>query len=616
MGIGVSVAGLEQAKQVLQKVFGLQAFRGFQQKVIESVLAGKDALVLMPTGGGKSLCYQLPALVRPGVGVVISPLIALMADQVKALREKGIRAAYMNSTQTSEEARLLRSALYRGEIDLLYISPERLAYDGTQSLLENIPIALFAIDEAHCVSMWGHDFRPEYAALSWLKSRFPMVPRIALTATADLITRQEICDKLLIDPESFVASFDRPNIFYQVEEKQSAAKAKIALRDFIAQKHKGHTGVVYCLARKTTEEVAEYLQSYGIDALPYHAGLDHSTRQAHLEHFLEQSGVVMVATIAFGMGIDKSDVRFVAHMDLPKSIENYFQETGRAGRDGLPADAWMAYGLEDVVRQSHMIQESNADELYKRRSQQKLEAMLAFVETEGCRRQMLLHYFGETSAPCGHCDNCKEPPVMKDFTQAAQKVVSCIYRCAKHSGHEFGAAHIISVLLGEQTERIVSLGHDQLSTFGIGRELNRNGWRMLVRKLVVQGIIHINTEYMNVLQLANVKPLLSGEVRIQMRLTAAMIQRPKLSQTQASISLGPEDMVLCDKLRQWRKALAQERGVPAYCVLTNRSIEQIAVSRPQTVKALQMIPGIGPDKTRAYGQSVIRIVNEFQANEH
>ena len=503
------------ALEALQQVFGYDSFRGFQKEVVETVVSGEDALVLMPTGGGKSLCYQIPALLRDGVAIVVSPLIALMHDQVDALEELGVRAAYLNSTLLPEEAVEVRNQVRRGEIDLLYVSPERLLMSSMLSFLKELRISLFAIDEAHCVSIWGHDFRPEYSKLSILKETFPQVPRIALTATADQKTREEIVEKLLLNPRKFIASFDRPNIFYRIVDKHNV-KEQVA--HFIRTEHPGECGVVYCLARSTCEDVCDFLQERGVRAVFYHAGLTAEERAARLALFQREDDVVMVATIAFGMGIDKPNVRFVAHVDMPKSIEGYFQETGRAGRDGLPSDAWMAYGLRDVVSQRRFIEQSDADELYKQLSTQKLDAMLGLAEACDCRRVRLLAYFGEKSEPCGKCDNCVNPPKIWDATLAAKKLISCIWRIQQKSGTSFGAKHVIDVLVGKETERVLSCGHNALSTWGIGKDLNDQQWRAVLRQLIARHVVWVDAERHNVLRLGQLaNNLLRGEIQVEVR---------------------------------------------------------------------------------------------------
>lgn len=507
----------QTAQDILESVFGLTAFRGFQKDVIETVAAGGDALVLMPTGGGKSLCYQIPALMRSGMAVVVSPLIALMADQVRALSDAGVKAAYLNSTLAWPEVADIKRRAAAGDVDILYVAPERLVLESTLQFLSTVRLSLFAIDEAHCVSMWGHDFRPEYAQLSVLRERWPEVPRIALTATADLATREEICERLLVNPKRFVASFDRPNIRYRIVEKDHAQHQ---LTHFIEDEHRGESGIVYCLSRAKAESTAEKLVARGINARAYHAGMDSQMRHDNQAWFINTPGAVICATIAFGMGIDKPDVRFVAHIDMPKSIENYFQETGRAGRDGKPAQAWMCYGHADVVNQMRLIEMSDADDLYKRRSSIKLDAMLALAETVHCRRKLLLNYFGEEAPEtCGNCDNCLEPPEIIDATVAAQKLVSCIWRCNKLSGHTFGARHIVDVLLGNPTEKVFAEGHDKLSTFGIGKDLDPDQWRRLIRQLIVLRILTVDAERYSALALAGgrASELLKGKIRVTMR---------------------------------------------------------------------------------------------------
>ncbi len=524
------------ALDALQHVWGYPAFRSLQAQAIDHVVAGRDALVLMPTGGGKSLCFQIPALLREGVGIVVSPLIALMQDQVAALRELGLRAAFLNSTLDASEARAVQRAARQGELDLLYMAPERLLSESGQTLLDDLRIALFAIDEAHCVSQWGHDFRPEYGQLSLLRERWPEVPRVALTATADEPTRHEIVQRLLHEGAEFVSSFDRPNIRYRVVEKRDG---RAQLLQFIRSEHPHDCGVVYALSRNTVEEVAEMLAGHGLRALPYHAGLPAATRAAHLRRFLDEDGIVMVATIAFGMGIDKPDVRFVAHLDMPKSIEGYFQETGRAGRDGLPATAWMAYGLADVVQQRRLIDLSDADDAYKRLSTAKLDAMLALAEAADCRRVRLLGYFGEASAPCGNCDNCLNPPQLVDATEAAQKLLSTIYRCRQASGTSFAASHLIDVLRGKRTEKTERHGHHALSTFGIGADLSETDWRLLLRQLVAQRLVEVDAAHFNVLHLTDAsRAVLKGAQRIHLKHREPGGQRRRRSTNGSTTSTG------------------------------------------------------------------------------
>jgi len=596
-------------ESLLNDVFGYPQFRGFQRQIIDAVVAGQDALVLMPTGGGKSLTYQIPALLRKGAGVVISPLIALMQDQVAALHELGVRAAFLNSTLSSGEAAAIERRLRGGELDLVYIAPERLMTDRAQRLLGDLAggdgIALFAIDEAHCVSQWGHDFRPEYGQLSLLRERFAAVPRIALTATADAPTRREIVERLLVDAREFVASFDRPNIRYRVVEKNDPRKQLV---DFIRSEHDGDAGIVYCLARNTVDEVAVHLNAHNVPALPYHAGLDGGARASNQARFLREDGIVMVATIAFGMGIDKPDVRFVAHLDMPKSIEGYFQETGRAGRDGAPAQAWMTYGLADVVQQRRLIEFSEADTNYKRLSSSKLDAMLGLAESGTCRRVRLLAYFGETSAACGNCDNCLEPPQLWDGTEAARKLLSCIYRCERASGFAFAATHIIDVLRGKQTEKTQKFGHEKLSTFGIGADLAESEWRLLLRQLVALHLVEVDHETFNVLRLTEAsRPVLKGEQRIELRRHVA---KPARGRRKSSVApaMGTADASLFERLRVWRADIAKEHGVPAYVVFHDGTLRAIAAARPQSLAALRGISGIGAKKLESYGNALIELV--------
>ena len=605
------------AEHLLQHLWGYPAFRGLQREAIDHVTAGGDALVLMPTGGGKSLCYQIPALLRPGVGIVISPLIALMQDQVAALRELGLRAAFLNSTLDATEARAVQRAARAGELDLLYLAPERLLSDSGLSLLEDCRIALFAIDEAHCVSQWGHDFRPEYGQLALLRERWPGVPRIALTATADGPTRHEIADKLLRDGRAFVASFDRPNIRYRVVEKRDG---RAQLLQFIRGEHAGDCGVVYALSRNTVEEVAAMLAVHGIAALPYHAGLPATTRAAHLRRFLDEDGIVMVATIAFGMGIDKPDVRFVAHLDMPRSIEGYFQETGRAGRDGLPADAWMVYGLQDVVQQRRLIELSGADDAYKRLSGAKLDAMLALAEAADCRRVRLLAYFDEAGTPCGNCDNCLDPPQLIDATESAQKLLSTIYRCRQAGNTRFAATHIIDVLRGKHSEKVDRHGHHALSTFGIGADLGEQDWRLLLRQLVAQHLLDVDAAHFNVLHLTDAsREVLRGQRRIHLKRREPGAQRRRdaksgtaggRSATTRAVmqALSGADAALFEHLRAWRAATAKEHGVPAYVVFPDATLQAIAIARPASLDALRGISGVGDKKRDNFGPALLRLI--------
>ena len=595
------------ASSILKDVFGYSSFRGFQREVIDHVAAGGDALVLMPTGGGKSLTYQIPALLRDGVGIVVSPLIALMQDQVAALEEAGVRAAFLNSTLAAREAAAVERRMRAGELDLVYVAPERLLTERCQRLLGECTLALFAIDEAHCVSQWGHDFRPEYGQLAILRERWPQVPRIALTATADVPTRREIAARLLFEPRLFVASFDRPNIRYRIVEKREPREQ---LLRFIRDEHPGEAGIVYCLARNTVEEVARFLVGHGIAALPYHAGLDAAVRADNQRRFIDEDGRVMVATIAFGMGIDKPDVRFVAHLDMPKSIEGYFQETGRAGRDGLPADAWMTYGLADVVQQRRLIELSDADASYKRLSGAKLDAMLGLAETGDCRRVRLLAYFGEDSEPCGNCDNCLEPPELWDASEPARKLLSCIYRCEQASGFGFAATHVIDVLRGKHTDKTRKFGHDRLSTFGIGAELSEAEWRLLLRQLVAQHLVEVDSERFNVLRLTEAsRPVLRGERTIEVRRQVAGAGRKaKKAKVPAAAPLAAADEGLFERLRAWRAQVAKAHGVPAYVVFHDATLRAIAQARPRSVEALRGISGVGERKLASYGEALIGIV--------
>ncbi len=599
-------------QQILQQIWGYPDFRGMQQPVIEHVVGGGDALVLMPTGGGKSLCFQIPALLRPGMGVVISPLIALMQDQVAALHELGLRAAFLNSSLDAASARQVQAQARAGELDLLYMAPERLLSESGQRLLEQCRLALFAIDEAHCVSQWGHDFRPEYGQLEILRERWPDIPRIALTATADIPTRREIAQRLLRDDaRSFVASFDRPNIRYRVVEKRDG---RAQLAQFIRDEHDGDCGVVYALSRSSVEQVAEHLAAQGIRALPYHAGLSAETRARHLRRFLDEDGVVMVATIAFGMGIDKPDVRFVAHLDMPRSIEGYFQETGRAGRDGLAAQAWMTYGLADVVQQRRLIEMGDADEAHKRLSSAKLDAMLALAEAADCRRVRLLGYFGEASEPCGNCDNCLQPPELVDASEAAQKLLSTVYRCRQASGTNFAATHIIDVLRGRNSDKVQRFGHQRLSTFGIGADWSEQDWRVLLRQLVAQHLLEVDSMHYNVLRLTDgSKQVLRGERRVRLRRQAPAPARRRRAGSastaaQPGIALAGADAALFESLRAWRADIARDHGVPAYVVFPDATLRAIAQARPLDLQQLRSISGVGDKKRDTYGPALVRLI--------
>ncbi len=600
-----------RALHVLHSVFGYPKFRGEQADIVELVAGGGDALVLMPTGGGKSLCYQIPSLVRDGCGVVISPLIALMQDQVDALAELGVRAAFLNSTQDFDEVLRIERALRRGELDLLYVAPERLLTPRCLELLDAAHIALFAIDEAHCVAQWGHDFRPEYIRLSVLHERYPQVPRIALTATADFQTRDEIVQRLQLEgARQFISSFDRPNIRYQIVEKENVRRQ---LLDFIRGEHQGEAGIVYCLSRKKVEETAEFLNESGINALAYHAGMDSQVRSAHQSRFLREDGIVMVATIAFGMGIDKPDVRFVAHLDLPKSIEGYYQETGRAGRDGQPADAWMAYGLQDVVQQRRMIDESDADISFKRVQSARLDAMLGLCETLGCRRVRLLEYFGQSSGPCGNCDTCLNPPVSFDATEAVQKLLSTIYRV----GQRFGAGHVLDVLRGIDSEKVGQWNHQQLSTFGIGADKSEAEWRAILRQAIALGLVAIDHEAYGALKLPEAaRAVLKGEQTIAMR----RYQKPVKSRAAARPSavaavsdLSPAQQTLFERLRWWRVETARSHNVPAYVIFHDASLREIARAMPMSLDDLRQVSGVGEKKLETYGEQIIALVAEQRA---
>ena len=590
---------------ILEKVFGFQQFRGQQQAVIEAVIAGKDALVLMPTGGGKSLCYQIPALIGQGVGVVVSPLIALMQDQVNALQQNGVRAAFLNSSLALDQIRDVESKLLNGDLDLVYIAPERLLTERSLSLLTRCQLALFAIDEAHCVSQWGHDFRQDYMQLSILHERFPEIPRIALTATADEATRGEIITRLgLKDAELFISGFDRPNIYYQIAPKKNAKDQLLA---FMREKHPGEAGIVYCLSRKKVDTLAHWLHNNGITALPYHAGLDAETRRYHQHRFLMEEGVIVVATIAFGMGIDKSNVRFVAHMDLPKSLEAYYQETGRAGRDGLPADAWMVYGIQDVITLRQMLDGSEADETRKRIERHKLEAMLGLCEITGCRRRALLRYFGdELPETCGNCDNCIQPAETWDGTEAAQMALSCVYR----TGQRFGVNYLIDVLLGKTNERIQRFGHDRQSTFGIGQDLSMTDWRSLFRQLIVQGYMDIDFERFGALRLTqSSRPILRGELRLSLRKDPH--HETKKRRREQSNFTDPLDRKLWEVLRAHRRKLADQQGVPPYVIFHDTTLLEIVDYKPRTLAEMHQLSGVGERKLEKYGNEFIGVVKEF-----
>ncbi len=595
-------------RTVLREVYGFDAFRGEQAAIVDQVVSGGDAVVLMPTGGGKSVCYQVPALVRPGAGLVVSPLIALMHDQVDALVANGVRAAYLNSTQAPPERAAVERAYLAGELDLLYVAPERLNTETTLRFLARGKLSVIAIDEAHCVSQWGHDFRPDYLALGALAERFPGVPRLALTATATPATHREMTERLqLPNALHFVSSFDRPNIQYRIEAKSDPRRQLVA---FIRSQGVGSAGIVYALSRKSVEQTAEFLSAQGIDALPYHAGLPAETRAANQSRFLREDGVVMVATIAFGMGIDKPDVRFVAHIDLPKSVEGYYQETGRAGRDGEASVAWMAYGLGDVVQQRRMIDQSPGDRAFKTRLGQHLDAMLALCETIGCRRQNLLDYFGESSRPCGNCDTCLEAPETWDGLVPAQKLLSTIVRLQRERGQAFGAGHLIDILRGGSTDRVRQQGHDKLATYGLGADLSEQDWRSVIRQLLARGILVARGEYGTLALGEPAAGVLRGESPVPLRrdVMGRSGGVARVRKTTAPENLDPANLGVFEALRAWRTGVAKELGVPAYIVFGDATLRALAERRPGSLADLDGVSGIGAKKREAYGEAVLGVI--------
>ncbi|EKU48333.1 MULTISPECIES: DNA helicase RecQ [Brevibacterium] len=605
----MTAAATASALDVLHDVFGYEEFRGQQAGIVDRLVSGGDAVVLMPTGGGKSLCYQIPSLVRQGTGVVISPLIALMADQVAALENLGVRAAYLNSTLDFDEAQDVERRLLDGELELLYLAPERLVLPRTMQLLERAHVSLFAIDEAHCVSQWGHDFRSDYLGLGVLAERFPAVPRIALTATATPATHAELTERLhLHDAEHFVASFDRPNITYRIEPKSSA---RSQLLNFITTEHPGDSGIVYCLSRRGVEQVAEALVARGIPALPYHAGLPADVRAEHQARFLREDGLVMVATIAFGMGIDKPDVRFVAHLDLPRSVEGYYQETGRAGRDGLPADAWMVYGLGDVVSQRRLIESGEGDQAHKRRAMSHLDAMLALCETVDCRRVQLLRYFDEESGPCGNCDTCLTPPATWDATVAVQKLLSTVIRLDRERGQRFGSGQVIDVLRGNDNDRSRASNHDQLSVWGVGADMSESEWKAVIRQSLARGLLESHGDYGVLVLGPAADPVLRGEAEVSMRIDPVKRSggsRAGAKRRGGDITLDTADSALFEALRAWRAEQAKEQSVPAYVVFPDATIYGIVEAKPRTVAELGQVSGVGLKKLDRYGPAVLEVI--------
>lgn len=601
------------ALEVLSNVYGYDRFRGQQHEIVSTLIAGGDALVLMPTGGGKSLCYQIPSLVREGTGIIVSPLIALMQDQVDALSALKLKAAFINSTMDARAIQLTEQALLDGQLDMLYVAPERLLMPAMLELLDRSPLALFAIDEAHCVSQWGHDFRREYLGLSLLAKRYPQVPRIALTATADQRTRDEIVTNLdLSQAASFVSSFDRPNIHYSIGDPANPREALLA---FLNEHHADDAGIVYCLSRRKVEQTAEWLNNNGRVALAYHAGMSSAVRQQNQTRFLREDGLIVVATIAFGMGIDKPDVRFVAHLNLPKSVESYYQETGRAGRDGLDSHAWMAYGLQDVINLRSMMAQSEADEKHKRVENHKLQNMLALAELTGCRRQALLRYFGEElEQPCGNCDNCLNPPATWDATDAARKAMSCVYR----TGQRFGVAYLVDVLLGKTSERILRFGHDRQSTFGIGQALSANEWRDLFRQLIARGLLSVDVDGHGSVRLTEeARPVLKAEQSLHLRRMSSQSKRKAkaASRKKLPVSIAAIDQPLWEALRKLRKRLSDVAGVPAYVVFSDSTLADMIALKPQNTEQMAGVSGVGSHKLEQYGEQFLAVIREHEPDK-